>query len=143
MALGVRPRVVIGAYERQSGLCPYCMEPVTDRNATWEHIIPRSWGGPENGRNTFLACEPCNALKSEVESFISNAFDKQTTLTTRVALFILHCGVRFRTHKKKTTVWKMRYFRMSHHILEMTDYHMNHMADDIPELKGNLRHKFF
>lgn len=143
MTLGVRPRRVIFAFKSQDGLCLYCMNPVDESNATWEHVVPRSWGGHEAGRNEVLACEPCNSLKSEIESMVTHNFSKHTPLPTRAALFILHAAVRFRTHKKKTTAWKMRYARMAHHMLEMADCHVDHHADVIPEIDKKLRVKFF
>jgi len=137
-----RTRIVLAAFIKQKGLCPYCRHDVTPENATWEHIIPRAWGGPNVGKNIVLACEQCNALKSEIESFISNAFDKHTVLTSRAALFILHASIRFRTHKKKTDSWKIRYFRMAHSMLEMVDYIEANPNGNMPHITGKLRHKF-
>ena len=138
-----RTRIVLAAYLSQKGLCPYCRGEVTPSNATWEHIIPRAWGGPNVGKNIILACEGCNSLKSEIESFVSNAFDKNLPLTSKAALFILHCSVRCRTHKKKAPPWKVRYFRMAHHMMEMVDYVEANLAENIPHIPGKLRSKFF
>jgi len=142
MATEVRSRVVIAAYKKQKGLCPYCTNDVDETNSTWEHVIPRAWGGPANGYNSVLACEPCNSLKSQVESVVSNSLDKDLPLTSKAALFILHCSIRFRTNTSKSTLWRVRFFRMAHHMLEMVDYHEAHLGNDIPDLPAKLRPKF-
>lgn len=146
MAIGVRPRLVIEAYKRQDGLCIYCREAVGETNATWEHIVPRAWGGAASGRNCVLACQSCNGLKSQIESFISNAFHKHESLSTKAALFILNCSVRFRRpkveNKKRNPVWKVRFFWMAYHMLEMAEWHQRNHHETVPELDGNLRSKF-
>lgn len=142
MPVEVRSRLVIAAYKKQEGLCLYCMDDVDESNSTWEHVIPRAWGGPASGCNSVLACEPCNNLKSQVESIVSNSLDKDLPLTSKAALFILHCSVRFRTNTQKSVLWRARYFRMAHHMLEMVDYHEAHIGSRIPDIPAKLRSKF-
>lgn len=146
MTTGVRPRVVIGAYKQQGGLCIYCREKVDETNATWEHIVPRSWGGAAAGPNCVLACAACNSLKSQLESFISNAFHKHETLPTKAALFILHCSKHFRrrkaANKKRSVEWRMRFFWMAHHMLELSEWHERNQHEVIPQMDAQLRSKF-
>lgn len=44
---------------RPMGTCHYCNEPAT----TWDHIVPKSKGGSNNGINLVGACVPCNSAK--------------------------------------------------------------------------------
>ncbi len=47
--------------------CAYCGG-VSDK-LQWEHIIPKSRGGPESIDNMVLACPPCNQAKSDKDPF--------------------------------------------------------------------------
>lgn len=40
-------------------LCHYCDQPAT----TWDHIVPKSLGGPITEWNLVGACGPCNSRK--------------------------------------------------------------------------------
>jgi hypothetical protein len=40
--------------------CHYCGRELDFWTVTIEHIVPRSYGGPDQLRNSALACEPCN-----------------------------------------------------------------------------------
>lgn len=63
-------------WERQSGLCALCSEPMlnnrfqaphariwTKRRATIDHIVPRSKGGGDEASNLQLAHAHCNKVK--------------------------------------------------------------------------------
>lgn len=135
-----RTKSVVGAYVSQKGLCLYCRGEITSSNATVEHIIPRSWGGPKFGRNLALACSKCNTLKSEIESLIAQSFDERLPLTSKAALFLLQASVRSRARGEN--LWKARYFRMAHHLLETVDAAEARLAESIPQIPNQLRAKF-
>ena len=42
--------------------CEYCGGPGP---LTWDHVKPRSRGGPSNYLNQVLACKPCNSKKGD------------------------------------------------------------------------------
>lgn len=46
--------------------CAYCK---SKENLHWEHIIPKSRGGPDNVDNMVLACRDCNLKKSDKDLF--------------------------------------------------------------------------
>jgi len=46
-------------------VCAYCGKPADH----WEHIIPRSRGGPDNFDNEVRACKKCNLTKSNKDPF--------------------------------------------------------------------------
>ena len=51
-------------YLRDGGQCQYCGEAVPKRSATYDHVVPRSHGGPTDWENIVLACLPCNQTKA-------------------------------------------------------------------------------
>jgi 5-methylcytosine-specific restriction endonuclease McrA len=59
---------------RDGWTCLYCGCRVHEHNATVEHFIPRSAGGPDHGANLFLACGPCNAHAGDMSAAEKLAF---------------------------------------------------------------------
>lgn len=53
---------VTDAFDRQTGLCRWCNEPL-DASAEIDHIVPLVRGGLNEARNICLACHDCNADK--------------------------------------------------------------------------------
>lgn len=51
-------------YHRDSGLCMYCGTSLRYREMQFEHIVPRSRGGPHTWDNVTAACGPCNHRKA-------------------------------------------------------------------------------
>jgi len=49
--------------EAQGGRCRYCRRPLTRREATIDHVIPRRLGGSDDENNLVAACQPCNSRK--------------------------------------------------------------------------------
>jgi 5-methylcytosine-specific restriction endonuclease McrA len=43
------------------GQCHYCGRPAT----SWDHIVPKSKGGPGTKDNLVEACQPCNRFKAD------------------------------------------------------------------------------
>lgn len=50
-------------YARDRGRCQYCQEPLSRREGTFDHILPKSRGGETRWENIVLACRPCNQRK--------------------------------------------------------------------------------
>jgi glutaredoxin len=137
-----RTRIVIGAYLRQKGICPYCQRSVTTDNATWEHVIPRAWGGPNVGSNVVLACQACNSAKSALESFISNNFGRELDMGSRAALFVLRCMKLNRLPYKKRRLPQDTYLRMAEDLREAADAWIRAGRVTIPELTDKTRGAF-
>lgn len=137
-----RTRTVIGAYNKQKGLCPYCERAVTSHNATWEHIIPRAWGGSNVEPNIILACEPCNSAKSAIESMISSNFSKELDIGSRAALFILRCMKINKGKNRKIKLPKGTYLRMAVNMQERADEWIRSGAVSLPELTDQNRGAF-
>ena len=51
-------------YARDAWTCHYCGEPVTEENATLDHLCPQSKGGGDDPENLVTACLVCNSIKS-------------------------------------------------------------------------------
>lgn len=45
--------------------CAYCMKPVSMRNVTRDHVMPRSRGGPDTITNVVASCSDCNGRKAD------------------------------------------------------------------------------
>ena len=50
-------------YMRDHGKCQYCLQPVSQAKATYDHVKPRSQGGTTDWTNIVIACAPCNRRK--------------------------------------------------------------------------------
>lgn len=48
---------------RDRGRCQYCSCELSRRQATYDHVFPRSRGGRSRWENIVLACGPCNQRK--------------------------------------------------------------------------------
>jgi 5-methylcytosine-specific restriction endonuclease McrA len=48
---------------RDGGACQYCGLGLTRREATWDHVLPKSRGGGASWSNIVVACRPCNQRK--------------------------------------------------------------------------------
>lgn len=76
----VRRRWLLFYVEHQDQKCAYCDVPIfigkvpgrEDRQATIDHILPRSLGGEDTASNTLAACAYCNVLKgsSKLSDFL-------------------------------------------------------------------------
>ncbi len=51
---------------RQENACVYCG---SEKDLQWEHLIPRSIGGPDNIDNLVLSCRLCNLRKGSKDPF--------------------------------------------------------------------------
>lgn len=49
---------------RDMGKCAYCREDVSLRDLTFDHVYPRSLGGPADWENIVCACQECNVRKA-------------------------------------------------------------------------------
>jgi 5-methylcytosine-specific restriction endonuclease McrA len=50
-------------FARDKGRCQYCRKKLTRKEATYDHVVPRRFGGPTRWDNIVLACVPCNQRK--------------------------------------------------------------------------------
>ncbi|QYM73242.1 HNH endonuclease [Pseudochrobactrum sp. Wa41.01b-1] len=51
------------ALREQNGRCKYCLDPLSVKAATRDHVIPRVAGGLNHKENIVAACAPCNQAK--------------------------------------------------------------------------------
>lgn len=60
------------ALREQNGRCKYCLDPLTYKQATRDHVVPRSAGGLDHKSNTVASCAPCNETKRSmpVDQFV-------------------------------------------------------------------------
>lgn len=68
--VSVRPAVRLSReslYYRDHGVCVYCERPLTVREVTYDHYIPRKHGGEKVWENVVAACTKCNSLKGDAE----------------------------------------------------------------------------
>lgn len=56
----------IEAHSKQNGRCAYCREPMSLREATADHVVPRAHGGLTCAKNIKSACDPCNGTKGSM-----------------------------------------------------------------------------
>lgn len=54
--------------ERDGDGCMYCAKPLTIDDATIEHIVAATHGGPNHLANLALACQPCNVEASHLSA---------------------------------------------------------------------------
>lgn len=50
---------------RDEGRCQYCAHPVSIKNYTLDHVIPKTAGGKTNWINVVTCCTPCNQKKGD------------------------------------------------------------------------------
>ena len=58
-----KPITLEAIWERQKGVCAYCLEPLDQPNMELDHVIPVAMNGPETMANLVLSCRPCNRAK--------------------------------------------------------------------------------
>jgi Restriction endonuclease len=49
---------------RDMGCCAYCRRDVSLKDLTFDHVYPRSLGGPTDWENIVCACQECNVRKA-------------------------------------------------------------------------------
>jgi len=52
-------------YYRDHFCCQFCGDPLTIKNTTMDHVIPKSKGGPKNWMNIVASCDECNKQKGD------------------------------------------------------------------------------
>lgn len=53
-----------GVIKRDESTCGYCGKKAYGEKITWDHIIPKSKGGPDAWMNAIAACQRCNGKKA-------------------------------------------------------------------------------
>lgn len=51
-------------WERDQGICQYCGVKVSLKEFTYDHVVPKSQGGPANWKNIVCSCVTCNRKKA-------------------------------------------------------------------------------
>lgn len=62
-------------YQKSNGECFYCGHLIPPKEATIDHLIPKSRGGRLTLDNIVLACRHCNSIKAQIED-IDEAIQK-------------------------------------------------------------------
>lgn len=52
-------------YHRDEGICMYCADRIAYKDATLDHVHPKSRGGGDEYTNIVLACQACNSHKND------------------------------------------------------------------------------
>jgi hypothetical protein len=52
-------------YVRDKGRCQYCGCKTPREEMTYDHVLPRRWGGKTSWENIVVACLPCNQKKGD------------------------------------------------------------------------------
>lgn len=63
----VRQRWRRHIWNAQKRKCHYCAGALALGNATLDHIVPKSKGGPWKKTNMVVACEPCNKKRGDMD----------------------------------------------------------------------------
>lgn len=108
-------------YARDGGACQYCGRKLTHREATYDHVVPRSQGGPTGWKNVVIACTPCNQRKggrtpAQAGMQLRSVPDTPTRLPDVIRLT-------FRLDEGAPASWKhwLRTYRYWNDELEQTD----------------------
>lgn len=80
-------------YNKYQGRCVYCGNPVTFKEATVDHRVPKSKGGGDYKYNKFLSCKTCNQYKDDqlneaialeyIDNRVKQLYDKYPYLKQR------------------------------------------------------------
>lgn len=63
---------------RDGGECAYCCAEVSTSELTYDHVYPRSRGGPTTWENIVCACQPCNTRKANKTTAEAKMFPRVT-----------------------------------------------------------------
>ena len=55
----------VNIYMRDDWTCQYCLKKKSDRDLTFDHVVPRCQGGKTTWKNIVTACRKCNAKKAD------------------------------------------------------------------------------
>jgi 5-methylcytosine-specific restriction endonuclease McrA len=69
-------------YKRDKGRCQLCQDKLLLKDATLDHIKPKSKGGPNSIDNLQLMCRQCNLFKANKTLYISN--DQQEEIEDKI-----------------------------------------------------------
>lgn len=91
-------------YLRDKGKCQYCGIKVPRHDFTYDHVTPRSHGGPTTWENVVVCCTPCNQRKAgrtpeQAKMVLSQKPTKPTKLPDTIRLT-------FTWQKGMPDVWK-------------------------------------
>ncbi|WP_424139209.1 HNH endonuclease [Roseomonas chloroacetimidivorans] len=65
---GKRHNLILTLAQRDGWGCLYCARPLSLTEATIEHVVSITHGGPTHPANLALACAPCNAQASHLSA---------------------------------------------------------------------------
>jgi 5-methylcytosine-specific restriction endonuclease McrA len=79
--------------------CEYCQK---TNELSWDHIIPKSKGGPDTADNLILCCKSCNSSKASKGIYDCFGLDKKDSLPRIIAGKYLK--LLFEIHQEKGTL---------------------------------------
>lgn len=79
--------------------CEYCR---ATKNLSWDHIIPKSRGGPDTAKNHAQACKQCNSSKGNKGLYEWYGIDRKDELPRIVAG--KHLKMLYEIHEKNNTL---------------------------------------
>ena len=64
-------------WDRSGGMCAYCGMPLSVRDMTMDHVVPKSRGGESRVSNLVASCSRCNRLKGArtAEEFLAERME--------------------------------------------------------------------
>ena len=76
-------------YRRDDNTCQYCGCHLNSKNASIDHVTPRSRGGIHTWNNVVAACKPCNRKKgSRTPEDVGLRLKKQPTIPSRRSMIL-------------------------------------------------------
>jgi len=83
----------------ESNICAYCD---STENLHWEHIIPKSKGGPDTIDNMVQACQKCNLSKSDKDPY--EWYGKEKRYEVPRLVLGKYLKIVYEEHEKKGTL---------------------------------------
>jgi len=81
----------VNVYQRDDYRCQYCGARQTERDLSYDHVVPRSAGGRTDWLNIVTACKACNSRKADKSCDEAGMFPLRTP---RIPKSLPHVGPR-------------------------------------------------
>ncbi len=92
------------ARANQGGRCKYCLDKITAKTATADHVIPKKHGGVDRAFNIVAACRPCNKLKGHKPKGEYMAMLKSPPPGASLELLVRHMSYRINRAVRKAEI---------------------------------------